>query len=361
MRTVGVEEELLLVDPAGGRAVSRAAGVLGTTPGSADPGVSQEFTQQMVEIQSRPHEGLDALERDLRSARERAASRAAEVGAAVAALATSPLPVDPVVMDTGRYRRIREEYGALAREHLSCGCHVHVAVAGDEEGVAVLDRVRVWLPVLLAVSANSPFRHGEDTGYASYRWQLMARWPVSGPPPAFGSAEGYRSRVRQLVGAGVIDEPAMVYFDARLAEGYPTVELRVADVCSRVEDTVLLAALSRALVETAARQWRQGHEAPQVDVDLLRLATWRASRHGLEGDLLDPGTWQPHPAPRVVAALLEHLGPALRDAGDEVLAQTGTDRVLRHGTGAALQREAYRRTRSLGDVVAEAVRTTSGG
>lgn len=137
-------------------------------------------------------------------------------------------------------------------------------------------------------------------------------------------------------------------------------ELRVADVCSRVEDTVLLAALSRALVETAARQWRQGHEAPQVDVDLLRLATWRASRHGLEGDLLDPGTWQPHPAPRVVAALLEHLGPALRDAGDEVLAQTGTDRVLRHGTGAALQREAYRRTRSLGDVVAEAVRTTSG-
>ena len=150
-------------------------------------------------------------------------------------------------------------------EQLVCGRHVHVSVESDDEAVAVLDRVRVWLPSLLALSANSPFWQGKDTGYASFRSQMMSRWPTSGPPPRLGSAEAYRSLVTDMVESGVLLDEGMVYFDARVSFRYPTVEIRAADVCLDARDTVLVAALCRGLVETAARQWRSGELAEVLD------------------------------------------------------------------------------------------------
>ncbi|MDT0323939.1 YbdK family carboxylate-amine ligase, partial [Streptomyces millisiae] len=138
----------------------------------------------------------------------------------------------------------------------------------DEEGVAVLDRVRCWLPVLLALTANSPFWQGQDTRYASYRSRVWGRWPSAGPVELHGSAERYHEQVAALVSTGVLKDEGMVYFDARLSRSYPTVEVRIADVCQDPADTVLLAALTRALVETAAREWRAGEPPQDTEVAL---------------------------------------------------------------------------------------------
>ena len=126
----------------------------------------------------------------------------------------------------------------------------------------MLDRIGPWLPVLLAMSANSPFWNGVDSGYASYRSQVWQRWPTAGPTGTFGSAAAYRQVIDDLVATGAALDRAMIYFDARLSERYPTLEIRVADVCLRAEDTVLIGALARALVETSAREAADGVGVP---------------------------------------------------------------------------------------------------
>ena len=176
----------------------------------------------------------------------------------MAALGTSPVPVEPRPVRTSRYERMAEAFGLTAQEQLTCGCHVHVEVSSADEGVAVLDRAGPWLAVLLAVSANSPFWQGLDSSYASFRYQVWGRWPSSGPTEPFGTAQAYRETVEQMVGTGTLLDAGMVYFNARLSERYPTIEVRIADVCLRAEDAVLIAALVRALVETEARAWRDG-------------------------------------------------------------------------------------------------------
>ena len=133
------------------------------------------------------------------------------------------------------------------------GCHVHVSISSPDEGVAVLDRIRPWLPVLLALSANSPFWQGRDSAYASFRYQAWTRWPSAGPTDAFGTVEVYRQTVQQMVRTGTLLDTGMVYFDARLSDHYPTIEIRISDVCLYADDAALIAALARALVETEAR------------------------------------------------------------------------------------------------------------
>ncbi len=133
------------------------------------------------------------------------------------------------------------------------GMHVHVDVADDEEAVRVVDGLRRWLPLLVGLAANSPYAGGRDTGYASWRQQVWTRWPTAGQSEPFGSAAEYRRVTEALIATGAALDPGMLYFDARLAADYPTVEIRVADACTEVDDAMLVAALCRALVETVAR------------------------------------------------------------------------------------------------------------
>lgn len=367
-RTVGVEEEMLLVDvhdgrprAVSGRVVLRHALQYPTVAGVGVHGaVEGEFQQQMIETHTAPVTTLAALEQEVVRWRHEAIAAARVAGASVAALGTSPLPVRPIVVDSTRYAWMQDRYQVVARQHLTCGLHVHVAVESDEEGVAVLDRVRTWLPVVAALSANSPFSGGEDTGYASYRLQSLARWPSSGPLDVLGSAAAYHDLVRRMVLSSVLLDEGMVYFDARLSHHYPTVEIRVADVCGRAADTVLVAGLCRGLVETAAREWRAGVAAPEVPTALVRIASWLASREGLGGHLLDPCTFRPVPARLALDRLLGHLHDALADTGDLALVETGLSRLRERGTGADLQRRTLGRTGALLDVVAQAVRVTGG-
>ncbi len=339
---------------------ARAVGERPAPDAPAGSSIDGELQRQQVETDTAPHRTMDELGEELLAWRVRADGAARREGARAAALATSPLPVEPLAAPNERYRQIIEHFGLVGREQLICGCHVHVSVASDDEAIGVLDRIRVWLPALLALSANAPFWQGEDSGYATYRPQIFSRWPTSGPPDRYGSPSAYRRLVEDMIASGVIHDEGMVYLDARPSRSYPTLEIRVADVCQDPRDAVLLAALSRALVETAARQWAAGEPAPDVPTQMLRLATWQAARHGLSGDLLDPFTHRPRPAGEVLDVLAAFVRPALEEYGDTALVNEGLTRLRQVGTGADRQRRELERTGALSDVVAAAVRTTLG-
>ena len=361
-RTFGIEEELLLVDPANGEAVPMAGELLNLyvrpLEAGAGPVLTAEFQQEMIEVVTPPHATLASLGQDIVAGRAIAHQAAEDVGVRVAALGTSPLPADPHPVQLRRFKAMTEEYGLTAREQLTCGCHIHVSVESPEEAVAVLDRIRIWLPVLIALSANSPFWHGRDSGYASYRSQVWNRWPSAGPLDILGTPDAYHQLVHDMVSTGVALDEGMIYFDARLSRHYPTVEIRVADVCLRPENTVLLAGIARGLVETAAREWREGTQPVAVPSALLRLAAWKASRWGLRGELLDPQTHRPAPALAVVNSLLNHIRGALEDMDDLHRVEDLVDRVLAGGTGAVRQIEVLHRTGDLESVVRDAADCT---
>ncbi|MEO5778432.1 glutamate--cysteine ligase [Arthrobacter sp. PAMC25284] len=365
MRTFGVEEELLIVDPVCGQPLPLADGVLavsrvagGAFPATGRVVLTAEFKQEQIEVQTSPCSSVDALMEEIRRGRAAADAAARAVGARAVALATSPVPAVTHTTPGSRYAAMTEGFGLTAREQLTCGLHVHVSVSSDEEGVAVLDRIRSWLPVLAALSANSPFWNGADTGYASYRTQAWGRWPTAGPAELFGSAAGYRSLIAGYLGTGVLLDEGMVYFDARLSRDHPTVEVRVADVCLYAEDAALIAALVRGLVETAATEWRHGVPPLPVPAALIRLALWRASRSGINGDLLHPVDNRPGPAPEIIEALIRYVRAALAGSGDLLPVQSGLSAILRRGTGERRQRATLACTGKLSAVVTDAIHSS---
>lgn len=361
LRKVGVEEELLLVDPATGelRALSRR--VLHEHRASpaaqrdeAHTDLDEELLQDMLEIRTDPDTDLARICDQLRAARGTAIDAATPAGAAVAAVGTAPLVrAEPPVTEDPRYQRLGERYGRVGRTAGTQAMHVHVDVASDEEGVRVLDGIRPWLPVLVAIAANSPYADNADTGYASWRWQVWQRWPSAGPAEPFGSVAEYRRVSEALVETGAALDEGGLYFDARLAAKYPTVEIRVADVCTDLDDALLVAALCRGLVETAAGLGA----ADPLRSDLLRGAHWRAARYGTSGDLVHPLTGALAPAREVVAALVEQVSPALESAGDRDLVDAGVERIAT-GTGATRQRHVFETSEDLAAVVRDAVERT---
>ncbi|WP_328885369.1 glutamate--cysteine ligase [Streptomyces sp. NBC_00316] len=362
MRSVGVEEELLLVDAVSGepQALSTAVLAMAERRAEGECAFESELHRQQLEFATRPQTDMHELADEIIRRRAEAAGHAANLGAAVVALATSPLPVSPSIGTGERYQWLEQRFGLTVQEQLTCGCHVHVSVESDEEGVGVLDRLRPWLSVLLALSANSPFWQSQDSGYHSYRSRVWDRWPSAGPVDVFGSADRYHKEIRALLDTEVLRDEGMIYFDARLSHRYPTVEVRVTDVCLDPTVTVLVATLIRALVDTAALEWRAGKPPAAFRTALLRMAAWRASRSGLADRLLHPLTMHPEPADAVARALLAHVRDALEESSDLKAADDALGSLLTTGNGACVQRGLMQRTGSLRDTVKECVRRTRG-
>ncbi|MFP3464642.1 glutamate--cysteine ligase [Leifsonia sp. SIMBA_070] len=357
MRTFGVEEELLLVDD-DGRTAPVAESVLGGAEqrDAGGPQLAREIQQEMIEVISRPHETSARLLEEVFAGRARAEAEAARFGAHAVALAASPLPSRPHPSETARYLGFMERYGRTARTSLTCGLHVHVSVDSPEEGVGVLDRIRTWLPLLVALSANSAVVDGEDTGYESFRFEAWNRWPGSGPTEVFGSVDAYREFEEGLLSTGVIVDQGMLYLDARLSRTHPTVEVRVADVCQDPGDAVTIAAVVRALVETAAREWQAGLKPCDVPATLIRLASWKAALCGVGAELLHPVRMRPVPAREAVRELFLHIADSADDAGDGEVVRSGLSTILARRTGSTMQRRAFARSGDPGDVVREALR-----
>jgi carboxylate-amine ligase len=343
-RALGVEEELVLIDPETRRVTPVAdwAEAANESPTEVEP----ELFRHQIETSTPPTHDADELEQALREGRRAVGEAAAAAGVRAVAVATPPLgPLVDQFTNIPRYLRFESEFGQVAREAYVCAMHVHVEVADEAEGVRVLDGIRPWLPFLTAISANSPYWQERDTGFASWRSQVWGRWPAAGPSEPFGDVETYRRVTETTMAWGGAMDPGMLYLDARLSESYPTVEVRVADVCLELEDAVLVALLARALVDASATgssdTWR---------ADLLRVAGWRAARHGLTHDLVHPVERVLAPPREVFAALLEHVDLHLSGA-DRTRVEGLFDQLLARGNGAVRQRRRFEESSDLVAVV----------
>ena len=368
VRTVGIEEELMLVDPATREMAARSPEVLeqhetqtgeatDRGPGQDGDELDHELFMHQVEIRTEPARQLSSIRAQLVDARRAAGEAAAATGTGLIAAGTAPLGgEDPRTTRTDRYRRMVQTFGEVARSGSTCGMHVHVGIDSPEEGVRVIDRIAPWLPVILALSSNSPIAFGRDTGYASWRFQMWSRWPSAGPTEPFGSLAEYHRVAQRLLDSGAASDPGMLYFDARLAQDQPTVEVRVADVTDDPGSAVVIAALVRALVERSATD--QAAASPGWRVEFLRAAQWRASRFGCTDTLLDPVDHRVRPARVVVERMVEWLHPTLAEAEDLDLTETGVARLLRR-SGASLQRKVLEREGSVEAVVDDLIRRTA--
>jgi carboxylate-amine ligase len=338
-----VEEEFLLVDPVTGAAVNRADEVVAVARDVFGLELEHELTGTQVETKTSVCGDVEQVRHELLGLRRTVARAAREAGCRAIAVGAPPLgDTTGVVTDGLRYRRIAREFGALAAQQLICGCHVHVAVPDRETAVQVCNHVRPWLPLLGAITANSPFSRGVDTGFASWRSMVWSRWPVSGPPPVFTSWQHYQDVCGMLLEAGTALDPAMIYWDVRPSDQWPTVEVRVADVAASVDDTVLLAALARALVTKAVADVERGAEAVPVPVETLRQSCWRAARDGLAGHALDVLSGQLLPLRQQLDLLIGQLKPILGANGDLPAVERGLQLLDRHGCGADRQRRSFR-------------------
>ncbi|GAA4609192.1 carboxylate-amine ligase [Actinoplanes octamycinicus] len=337
--TVGVEEEFLLLDPGTGENIPVAEKVLAGLPEPIRRRSRREFRPSMVELVTDVCTEAGELTGQLLANRRAGAETASAAGAALTPAGATPVAERfPEPADDPRFRAITGHYGPIAGDPSVCGCHVHVGVPDEELAVRVCTRLRGDLPVIQALAANSPVFEGADTGCASWRCVQLDRWPSLGAWPHLESASDYRRTVDALIASGAMMDDTMVLWWARPSASFPTVEVRIADVCPRAADTVLVAALIRGLVDTAARAAADGRSAPELPDALVGAAHWNAARTGLDGTLLDPVTGRARPAWDAVAELVDRIGPALRRHGDLDLVTAGLDRVRREGTGAARQR-----------------------
>jgi glutamate---cysteine ligase / carboxylate-amine ligase len=354
--TLGVEEEFLLVDRRSLRAAPRADAVLSGVPRPLQPYVRRELLDTQVEIATPICLASDELRAHLVTLRRAVAASAQVAGCRLVAAGASILDGPQRRSGTWppegtRAEAMRRRFGAMIDVQGLCACHVHVGVGDREVAVAVSNHVRPWLPVLQAMCANSPYADGRDSGHASWRSVLWARRPTAGPPPWLRSAAHFDNLVEALLGSPALLDRATLFWYARPSAIYPTIELRVGDVCAAVDDAVLVAALARALVRTAVLDVHAGRDAPSVEDQLLAAAHWTAARFGLEGDLFDALTARTRPAWQVVADLIDHVKPALNEAGDAESVEAMCAAVRTTGSGAARQRRIFAKNRDLQSVV----------
>ncbi|MEJ5915494.1 carboxylate-amine ligase [Pseudokineococcus sp. 1T1Z-3] len=350
---IGVEEEFHVVDVRSGQLCDRAGDILERLGES--PTYKAELLRSSLETNSAVHRTLEQLRRDLVAARAAVNAEAAHGGWALVAAGTTPLadPAEVGVVAHPRNDRMRDEFKVLVDEQMICGLQVQVDCLDRSAAVAVLGRLRPWLPVLMALSASSPYWCGRDTGYASFRSQLWRRWPTSGPPPVMDSEEEYDELVAALVASGTMADRGMLYFDVRPQHNYPTLEVRLCDSAPLVDDVLLVTALSRALVRRSLAEHEAGVPTvrPYTPREVVDAARWRAARSGLEGDLLHPTAWDPRPARDVVGVLVDLVRDELDAEGDLALTEHLVDEAFARGSSAARQRAAFERRGSLRDVV----------
>lgn len=355
--TVGVEEEFFVVDQAGH--LSRRADEVvesaedGRDGGGGDGELQEELARSQAELATgicRTHHDVLTQLTDLRG---QLASAAADRGLRILPSGTAPLAEDDLagITPKARYQRVAEHFGATPRTVITCGCHVHVAIPDRATGVHVINHVRPWLPLLLAITANSAVEGGIDTGYCSWRYQRWTQWPSAGTPPRFDSLDHYDSVVDEWLRAGAVLDRDMVYWDIRLSNKQPTLEFRVSDVAATAREATLLAVLIRGLTHVALDLIDDGTPAPHLSNEVLRAQVWRASRDGSRGKCTNPHTGALAPTTAVLDDLFEFLAPVLREHDDLDFVKDTIARLHAVGSGADRQREAFRAAGRAEDVV----------
>jgi glutamate---cysteine ligase / carboxylate-amine ligase len=356
--TLGIEEELQLLDAETFDLSSRIEEVLERTGESAQ--VKPELLQSVAEVATRPSASVPEAIAEARALRGRLREAGAADGTLIASAGTHPFSryEHQEVTDEPRYRELMDELRWVAERELIFGLHVHVGLPTADIAIAVANALRTRVPELLALSANSPFWQGRDTGLASSRSKIFDSMPRSGLPPAFASFAEFERLVDRAVRTNSIADYTYIWWDVRPHPRLGTVEIRACDAQTRIEDTAAIAALVQGLVAAFADRYERAGLVPVEDGTLIAENKWRAVRRGIDADLIWLERDTERPARDALAELVELARPDARRLGGSAELE-GVERMLGRGTGADEQR----RIRDEGGLLAVArwlVQTTAG-
>jgi carboxylate-amine ligase len=360
--TLGVEEEYQIVDPTSRSLRSYITQLLGQELGD-DVQLRPELHQSMVEVGTRPCRTPAEVRAELVRLRGQVMGLLARDGLTIASAGSHPFSTwwDQEITPLERYMGVKHDMGDLAHRLLIFGMHVHVGVEDREFAVDVVNTARYFLPHLLCLTTSSPFWIGRNTGLKSYRSTIFRGFPRTGIPPRVESWESYRRYLATLTATGCIPDGSKIWWDVRPHHRYPTVEFRICDACTRVDEAVCVAAILQALVYKLWKMRRDNVTWRDYAPPLVEENKWRAMRFGLEGKLIDFGREQEQPASTLIRELLEWF---LHDVVDELGTRAEVEyayRILAEGSSADRQLATYARTGSLEAVVDQLVAETAEG
>jgi carboxylate-amine ligase len=360
--TLGVEEEYMLLDPETFDLVQHVEAVLAAAEGhELEQRVNPELMQSVLEIATPVCHTAAEVESELKTLRTYVIGLAAERGLRVGSAGTHPFSLFERQRITARdrYRHLVDQLQYVARRELIFGLHIHVAVDDPEKAIQIVNGLLAHLPSLLALSASSPFWRGEATGLASSRQMVFAAFPRSGPPPRFRDYADYAEVVGQLEKTGCIADYTHIWWDIRLHPRFGTVEIRICDAVTRVEDAVALAAFCQALVKLYSERYAVGAEIPSYHRILTTENKWLAARYGLEAPVMDLATGRRNrvPVAQLVRRTLKEIEPHARELGCEQELE-GIREILARGNGSDRQRRIWNANRDIVEVVREIAEAT---
>ncbi|MBV9229059.1 MAG: carboxylate-amine ligase [Chloroflexi bacterium] len=361
--TLGVEEEYQILDPVTRQLSSSALSILPRAALSLGKFVQPEMQLSQLEVATPICHTLREVRICLQGLRRVVIEAARQEGKLIATAGTHPFSrwQEQQVTPKERYQGLARDYQQLSREQAIFGSHVHVGLRDREVALQVMNRARIWLSVLLALAASSPFWMGEDTGYASFRTEIWSRWPTSGPPLLFASLRQYQELVQALIATGAIADATKIYWDMRVSERFETVEFRVTDACTSIDEAVMIAGLARAIVRTCYEQARDNEPFAAVRPELLRMAHWHAARYGISDHLVDVEQQRLVSANTLIEKLLTTVRPALEAEGDWEEVSCLVQRIVQQGNGAIRQRTVYQQTGRIEAIVDVLVAETAQG
>ena len=360
--TLGIEEEFAIIDPDTRELRSHIQEILEGGKIVLKEQIKPEMHQSVVELGTEICDSIEHARTHVIHLRSKLAELAGKAGLKIASVGTHPFSHwrDQHITEGERYKQIIEDMQLLARANLIFGLHVHVGIPDREMAIHVMNQARYFLPHLYALSVNSPFWVGEDTGLKGYRLKVFERFPRTGIPDAFESLSEYEDYCKLLVKTGCIDNPKKIWWDIRLHPFFDTLEVRVCDAQTRVDDTVAIAALIQAVIAKLFKLLHQNTTFRIYRRRLLDENRWRAARYGIDGKLIDFGRETEVDERSLLNELLEFVASEVDDFGTR-REMAHIERIMREGTGADRQLAVWQRTQDIKAVVDHIVAETYEG
>jgi carboxylate-amine ligase len=355
--TIGVEEELMIVDGQTMDLVNAIEAMLEDAPAGS---IKPELMESVLEVSTDPCRGVAEAETQLRALRAQVGERARQKGMAIGSAGTHPFALweDQRIVARSRYRDLISALRFVARQELIFGMHVHVGLDDPDKAIHVANGMRVHVPVLLALSANSPFWRGDSTGLVSTRTPIFRAFPRVGIPPAYADWADYERRIDFMVRSGVMEDYTYLWYDVRPHPNFGTVEIRAMDSQTRLEHTIGITALVQAMVKELAEHYDAHKQFTDYPWEMLDENKWLASRHGLDGELVDLPSSERVTTKALARRLLDRLREHAQDLGGAD-ALDGIEDLLARGNGAHRQQIVWEANHDLREVMAEIVEATA--
>ena len=332
--TLGIEEEFQIIDPETRGLRSRIGQILEDGKITLKEHVKAEMHQSVVELGTEICPDIQCARGEVVQLRKELATVAARHGLLIASAGTHPFShwMNQLITAGERYATILNDMQQIARANLIFGLHVHVGIPDREEAIQLMNQARYFLPHIYALSVNSPFWLGQDTGFKAYRHNIFERFPRTGIPDPFESLSEYEDYLKLLIETNCIDNGKKIWWDLRLHPFFDTLEFRICDAQTRVDDTIALAAMIQAVVVKLHKLLRQNTSFRIYRRRVIEENRWRASRYGLDGKLIDFGRHCEVETRSLIHEILEFIAPEVRELGTE-REMAHIERIMREGTG----------------------------